>query len=293
MRRLLDYAVLAALALLAAACTLTQLAYSNIALAYNNAPPMLSWMVADYVDMSEQQKEFVRERFDRAFAWHRQQQLPEYRRFLEKVLVQAEDNITVEEAAAAHRELRTYYHRAVERLLPDMADFLLGLDSVQVKQMERRFAKDNRKMVSDATEQTGEERLDKRVERFTTHLEQFVGGSLTEEQRRMVVGYVSAQPELVDERLADRRFRQERILGVVRDKPPRDEAIAALRRIFIDTEGWRNPGYLTKLRQRDQAMFDLISRLSGSLNPDQRAAFQKRVRGFMRDITEISAAKAG
>jgi uncharacterized protein Smg (DUF494 family) len=293
MRRLLDYAVLAALALLAAACTLTQLAYSNIALAYNNAPPMLSWMVADYVDMSEQQKEFVRERFDRAFAWHRQQQLPEYRRFLEKVLVQAEDNITVEEAAAAHRELRTYYHRAVERLLPDMADFLLGLDSVQVKQMERRFAKDNRKMVSDATEQTGEERLDKRVERFTTHLEQFVGGSLTEEQRRMVVGYVSAQPELVDERLADRRFRQERILGVVRDKPPRDEAIAALRRIFIDTEGWRNPGYLTRLRQRDQAMFDLISRLSGSLNPDQRAAFQKRVRGFMRDITEISAAKAG
>jgi uncharacterized protein Smg (DUF494 family) len=293
MRRLLDYAVLAALALLAAACTLTQLAYSNIALAYNNAPPMLSWMVADYVDMSEQQKEFVRERFDRAFAWHRQQQLPEYRRFLEKVLVQAEDNITVEEAAAAHRELRTYYHRAVERLLPDMADFLLGLDSVQVKQMERRFAKDNRKMVSDATEQTGEERLDKRVERFTTHLEQFVGGSLTEEQRRMVVGYVSAQPELVDERLADRRFRQERILGVVRDKPPRDEAIAALRRIFIDPEGWRNPGYLTKLWQRDQAMFDLISRLSGSLNPDQRAAFQKRVRGFMRDITEISAAKAG
>lgn len=292
MRRLLDYAVLAAIGLLAAACTLTQLAYSNIGLAYNNAPPMLSWMVADYVDMSDQQKEFVRERFERAFAWHRQKQLPEYRRFLEKVLVQAEDNITVEEAATAHRELRSHYHRAVERLLPDMADFLLGLDSVQLKQMEKRLAKDNRKMVADVTEQKGDERLDKRVERFTTHLEQFVGGSLTEDQRRMVVGYLSAQPEFVDERLADRKLRQETILGIVRNKPAREEAIAALRKVFIDTEGWRNPDYLKKLRQRDQAMFDLISRLSGSLTPEQRSAFQKRVRGFMRDITEISAAKA-
>jgi hypothetical protein len=293
MRRLLDYAVLAALAVLAAACTLTQLAYSNIGLAYNNAPPMLSWMVADYVDMSEEQKEFVRERFGRAFAWHRQEQLPEYRRFLEKALAQAEDNITVAEAATAHRELRGYYHRAVERLLPDMADFLLGLDSVQLKQMERRFARDNRKMVEEVAQQKGDERLDKRVERFSAHLEQFVGGSLTDEQRRMVVGYVSAQPELVDERLADRKFRQEAILGVVRAKPPREEAIAALRKVLIDTERWRNPDYQRKLRQRDQAMFDLISRLSGSLTPDQRAAFQKRVRGFMKDITEISAARAG
>ena len=30
--------------------------------AYNNAPPMVSWMVADYVDMSDEQKDFVRDR---------------------------------------------------------------------------------------------------------------------------------------------------------------------------------------------------------------------------------------
>jgi hypothetical protein len=290
MRRLRSIAVLAAVVLVAAACTLTQLAYSNIGLAYNNAPPMLSWMVADYVDMSDQQKEFVRERFSRAFAWHRHEQLPEYRRFLEKVLAQAEDNISVEEAAIDHRELRAYYHRAVERLIPDMADFLLGLDSLQAKQMEKRFAKDNRKMVAETSEQKGDERLEKRVERFTTHLEQFIG-NLSDEQRRMVVAYISAQPERVEERLADRRYRQEAILAIVKNKPPKDEAAAQLRNVFIATESWRDPGYQQKLRQRDQALFELISRLSASLTPDQRAAFQKRVRGFMRDITEMSAAR--
>jgi len=288
MRRLSNYAVLVLVALLAAACTLTQLAYSNISLAYNNAPPMLAWMVGDYVDMSDEQKEFVRERFGRAFAWHRQQQLPEYRRFLEGVLAQAEDHITLEEAATDHRELRGYYHRAVERLLPDMADFLLGLDSVQAKQMEKRFAKDNRKMVQDATESNGDDRLDKRVDRFVTHLEQFLG-SVTDEQRRMVVGYLSAQPELLEERLADRRHRQGAILEMVKAKPPREQVVGELRKLFIDTESWRDPAYQRKLRNRDQALFDLISRISVSASPEQRAAFQKRVRAFMRDIGTITA----
>lgn len=288
MRRLSNYAALALAAFLAAACTLTQLAYSNISLAYNNVPPMFAWMVGDYVDMSDEQKDFVRERFGRAFAWHRQQQLPEYRRFLEKVLAQAEDHITLEEVATDHRELRSYYHRAVERLLPDMADFLLGLDSLQARQMEKRFAKDNRKMVQDATDGNGDDRLEKRVERFTTHLEQFLG-SVSDEQRRLVVAYVSAQPELVEERLADRRYRQAAILEILKTKPPREQVIAQLRRLFIETESWRDPAYQRKLRSRDQALFDLISRVSVAASPEQRAAFQKRLHGFMRDIAQITA----
>jgi hypothetical protein len=290
MRRALNLAALALAALLAAACTLTQLAYSNVGLAYNNASPVLQWMVADYVDMSDDQKEFVRERFNRAFAWHRQEELPAYRAFLDKVLKQAEDNITVQEAAADHQVMRAHYHRAVERLLPDMADFLLGLDSLQAKQMEKRFNKDNRKMVAESTEDPVEERRAKRAERFTTHLEQFVG-SLNDAQRQMVSEYIATQSEMVDERLADRRYRQQRILAIVQTKPTREDTIAELRRLFIDTESWRNSDYQGKLKVRDRQLFELIARLSASLSADQRAAFARRIRGFQRDITEITAAR--
>jgi len=287
-RRTLNLALLALAALAAAACTFTQLAYSNIGLAYNNAAPMLTWMVGDYVDMSDDQKEFVRERFASAFAWHRARELPEYHRFFEKVLAQAQDNITVEEAAEDHRELRRYYHRSVERLLPDMADFLLQLDSLQARQMEKRFDKGNRRMVGDSSEGSAQERLDKRVGQFVTHLEQFIG-SVSDEQRDMVRAYLAGLGENVDERLADRRYRQSRILLMVQTKPPREEVVAELRRLFIDTHAWRSPEYRQKLRERDVALFDLIARLSASLTPEQRAAFQRRVRGFMRDINEIVA----
>ena len=290
MRRSLQVLVLAAAAVLAAACTVTQLAYSNIPVAYNNAPPMVSWMVADYVDMSDEQKDFVRDRLERAFAWHRAQELPAYRRFFEKVLVQAADNISVDEADADNRELRGSYHRALERLLPDVADFLLGLDSLQAIQMEKRFNKDNRKMVADASEAPADERNEKRVERFVTHLEQFVG-SMSDAQRQLVAGYIASQSELIDERLADRRYRQAGVLSIVKSKPPREQAIAELRRLFIEPESWRSADYQRKLKARDRQLFELIARLSASLSPDQRAAFQHRVRGFMSDITDITASR--
>jgi hypothetical protein len=291
MRRTLNVAILFAAALVAAACTFTQLAYSNIGLAYNNAAPMLAWMVSDYVDMSDDQKEFVRDRFARAFTWHRTRELPEYHRFFEKVLMQAQDSISVEEAAVDHGELRRYYHRSVERLLPDMADFLLQLDSLQARQMQRRFDKDNRKMVGDATEGESQERLEKRIDRFLVHVEQFIGG-VNDSQREMARAYLAGLPELVDERLADRRYRQSHILALVQAKPPRDEVVAQLRRLFIDTQTWRSPEYQQKLRDRDRALFQFIARISASLTPEQRAAFQRRIHGFISDITEITASRA-
>jgi hypothetical protein len=292
MARPLKFAVLALAALLATACTLTQVIYSNVPLAYNNAAPMLSWMVADYVEMSDDQKEFVRDRVARAFAWHRARELPEYRAFFERVLVQSADTISVEEAAAAQRDLRDYYHRALERLLPDMAEFLVRLDSLQAKQMEQRFNKENRRMVGEVNDGSPAERGEKRAERFVAHLEQFTG-SLDDAQRAIVAAYVAGQAEMIDERLVDRRYRQAGILRIVQAKPSRDEAIAELRRLLIDTESWRNADYQRKLKARERQLSEFIARLSASLTAEQRAAFQRRVRGFVRDITEITASRSG
>jgi hypothetical protein len=44
------------------------------------------------------------------------------------------------------------------------------------------------------------------------------------------------------------------------------------------------------MRSRDERLFEMIAALSATLSPEQRAHFQKRMRGFMRDITELTAA---
>src|SRR5258708_24869848 len=216
------FAAAAAAILLLGACSLQRLAYSNVALAYSNASPVLAWMAGDYVDMTDEQKEWVRVRIERAFACHREQELPEYRRFLERVLEQSRDDISVEEARAALRDIREAYHRTLDRIVPDLAEFLSQIDAEQAKQLERSFARDNRKFIAESLRGTPVERRERRVGKLLDNLEEFTG-PLSAAQRALVTERAGALPELVDEQLADRRYRQAEILALVRSNPPREK----------------------------------------------------------------------
>jgi len=289
MKRTIRILVLAAAAFLAAACSLTHLAYMNATLAYSNATPLLAWSVGDYVDMTDPQKDWMRERLARAMAWHRAEELPAYRRFLESVAARAEDGISADEAREAHRALRAHYHRALDHVLPDLAEFLAQLDPEQAQQLERRFADDNRKIAREAAKGTPEERRDDRVGKYRDHIEEFTG-RLTDAQRALVAERIGAFADLTEDRLEDRRYRQKAIVALVRDKASREQMIPELRRLLIDTETWRRPDYLRKLRVRDEQMFEMVAALSATLSPEQRVNVQKRLRGFMRDITDLTTA---
>jgi hypothetical protein len=277
---------MAAAGMLLASCT--RLLFSNVTVAYNNATPVIVWWVDDYVDLSDAQKSWMRERLSRTLAWHRARELPEYRRFFERVSAQVADNISVEEARAAQRELRAGYHRLLDHMLPDMAELLVQLDAEQLVQIERKFAADNRKIVKDSLEGTPEERNAKRVKRYIEQLQGWTG-RLNRAQRDLVAAQVKTFPEFLEERLGERRFRQGAFMEIARAKPPREEAIAALRLLLVETDSWRRPEYQQKLRERDEQLFGMFASLSATLSADQRANLQARLRGFMRDITELTA----
>lgn len=277
-----------ACALLSACATLTQLAYSNAAMAYNNLPPMVSWWVDDYVDMSHGQKDWVRDRISRVMDWHRSHELPEYHRFFERVLAESREPFTVQEVAEAWRDLRKLYRRTAEQVLPEVADFLLQLDAEQAVQMEKKFAGDNRKFVSESVKGTPGERTARRVKRFVGHMEGWLG-SVSREQREMIEAYYGGIPDLIEERLADRKVRQGEMLALIRARPAREAMVAGLRTLFLDTQTWRRPDYQKKILERDEQFFEMIANLSASLSAEQRAHLQGRIRGFMRDITTLTA----
>jgi len=287
-RRALRLLAVAVAGLALASCSLTRLVFSNVTIAYNNASSVIAWMVDDYVDLTEPQKDWVRDRLSRTIAWHREQELPEYRRFFEKVSAQAEDNISVEEARAAHRELRGHYRRLFEHMLPDMAELLLQLDTDQIAQVERKFSVENRKIAKESVDGTPEKRSARRARRYFDQLEEWTG-RLNASQRGLVASRLKTMPEHVEEWLAERAYRQAAIVALARSRPAREQAIAELRRLVIETESWRRPEYQEKLRERDEQFFEMISSLSQTLSANQRARLQERLRDFMRYITELTA----
>jgi hypothetical protein len=277
-RRAIRYLLLALAALLAAACT---------RLAYNNATPMLTWMVDGYVDLHHEQKDWLHTRLDRAMAWHRENELPEYRRFLADIAQRADGTFTDAEVEQAWLKLRADYDRVIEHILPDTADFLLSLDDKQLERLDRKFAKDAEKLQKEMTEGTEAKRRARGVRRMTETVEEWIG-PLDEKQHAIVAAREAALPVLAEDRLADRVYRQRETLALARTRD-RAKIIAGLQRLLIDTDSWRKPEYQAKIRARNAATFHMIAALSATLTPQQRAHFKRRIRDYIDDIDKLAA----
>jgi hypothetical protein len=286
------FLIIAAGVVLSACAALTKMAYSNAAMAYSNLAPMATWMVDDYVDLHGTQKDWVRERITRVMQWHRSTELPAYRRFLENVLQESAEPFTVQEIDAAYADLRTSYHRMVEHMLPDVADFFMQLDVDQVAQMEKKFAEDNKKFVRESLKGTPEERRERRIKKLVDHLDGWLG-SVSDEQKRLIDEKYLSLPDYVEERLADRRYRQGEILNLIRTKPGKEAVVAKLHTLLVDTDSWRRPEFKKRMRERDQQMFEMFAALSATFSPEQRSHLQGRIKRYVRDINTLTANVGG
>jgi hypothetical protein len=284
------FLLLAAVAFAVAACGMaTRLAYSNVGMVYSNAAPMLAWMVDDYVDMSAAQRDWVKDRFGRALAWHRTSELPAYRRLLEGVAEKADEPFSVADVSSVWAELRAYYNRAAEHLLPHIADFVLQLDAEQVASLEKKFADDNRRVAREVGRGSAEEKLKRRAERTVVHLEEFTG-HLGAAQKRLVLEHMRGYADTTEMRMADRRMRQAQTLALLRSKPDRERLVAGLRRILIDVSSWRRPEYREALQAREAQTVAMIVALSETLTAEQREHLQRRLRGYASEFRSLSAA---
>lgn len=279
--------LLAAAALLAAACSMTKLAYMNVGLVYDNADTLLGLYADDYLDLNAAQKAFVREKLVRAMAWHRSQELPEVQRFLEDAAAKAGEPFTLEDVSRGWQDLRAFYVRAADQLLPDIAELMSQLEPAQVVHLERRFAKATRRAQEEAASRDGA--ADRRADRLLVHLEEFTG-PLTSAQRDLVHRRVAGFPETAPERIAEWRKRQAQTLALVRARPDPEKMLAGLRGIAVEAERTRDPEYARKLKERDRLSQAMIVELSAMLSPEQRAHLQRRLRGYARDFRTLSAA---
>lgn len=276
-RRSTRHLLLVLAALLAAACT---------RLAYDNATPMLTWMVDGYVDLHRDQKDWLRTHLDRAMAWHRANELPEYRRFFADIARRADGTVTEAEVEQAWLGIRADYDRVIEHILPDTADFLLGLDAGQLQRMEGKFARDNEKVRKELTGGSAEERRARGLRRTTESVEEWIG-RLDPAQQAIVAAREAALPSIAEERLADRAYRQRETLALARTHD-RAKIIAGLHRLLVDTDAWRSKAYQAKMRARYAATFRMIAELSKTLTPAQRAHLKRRVQGYIDDIDRLA-----
>jgi len=283
-RRLLRNAVVvAALAALLAACS------SVTRVAYNNSAFAATWVVDDWFDLHDGQRDWVKARLGRYMAWHRESELPAYERLLQDTAARAATRLAQEDIRRVYGEMRVLYQRAMRRAIPDMADFLLQVHPEQADYLERRFREDNEKAIKESVRGTPQERREARAKRYLERIDDWTG-RLSAAQRDLVVARVAAMEDLADEWMGDRRFRQSETLRLVRARPPREDMIAGLTRLIIETDAWRRPEYVAKLKRRDEQVIAMLAALDATLTAEQRAKLHRKLGGYAADVAYLMVA---
>ncbi len=270
-----------AVLLLAAACSVA-------GLAYNNAVPLASWYIDDYVSLDDVQQVRFRESISRLHVWHRRSELPEYSRVLEDAARKVERPVAPEDIQQLYEDGRRFANRVGEQALPDMVELLLTLSPDQVKAIEDKLQRDNEKFESERMRQPAARREKDRVDRYVKNLENWFGG-LDAEQKGLVRTGLANIPSTDEQRLADRRRLQREFLALLRNPPPKPQFVARLRTILFTPEVGRDPAYQatnSAWRQRSSALFASVL---AKASPGQRVHLQRKLRGYASDVTALIA----
>lgn len=255
-------------------------------IAYSNATTLAVWTIDDWFDLREGQRDWLKARLNRFFAWHRANELPAYERLLLDAAGQAGTRVTEDGVRRIYGDVRQLMTRAVEHALPDMAEFLLQTQPEQVAHLEKKYAEENAKALKQAGRQSTPERQEIRAKRFIERIEDWTG-KLTAPQRELIRARLAVLPDITDEWLADRRQRQADTLAIMRNRPAREEAIKALRRVLLESDSWRKPDYAAKVKARDEQTIAMIVALDATLSAEQRLKLRKKIAGYAADVAYL------
>jgi ribosomal protein L20 len=268
-----------ALTMVAAALAACSLA----TIAYNNASTVLGYALGDYVDLTAQQEDWLRARVEKLVAWHRTNELPAYRRTIEETRLRVAGPVSAEDMNALYESGRTFAGRAIDRALPDIAEFLSQLSTEQIAKLETKFAKENEKLAREA--RSGDETLKKK--RLERYLERFEGwmGDLSIEQKTQIRTVVSTLPSLEEYRLADRKARQAEFLKLIKQRPEPAIFQRELRQLILQPELKRDPAYTAEWDRQQKEILILGATMVSGASAEQRQRIQKKLSGYANDIS--------
>ncbi len=265
---------------------LTLGACSVARLAYNNAPTVLNYFLDDYFDLSSEQETWLNPRWKKLVEWHRENELPVYKKLLQQSREKVAAEITGKDINTLYLEGRATAARTTEFFLNDVVAFVAQLTPAQIKYLEAKFTKDNDKLskeIARPLEKRKKDRLTRYLDRFD---DQF--GRLSAEQIAKITQVISGLTPYDELRLEDRKRVQTSTLKMLRNHAQEPQAVMdTIRSMVINVETNRSPAYQAVVVDQAWQVAELTAWLVNSATPKQKAKVMAQLDSYAADITGL------
>ena len=254
---------------------------------YRHADRLVLWKIDEYVDLTSDQKAFVRARLKDLLAEHRKDALPIYERFLTEIKAHSADGLDRQEVDwmfARYQELRADLFR---RVLADGAVVLSSLTDRQIRYMEHMFQRDHEKAVRKLREDR-DSRLSRRASTTLDWLKDWVG-PYTKDQQQRIKQLSMALPDLLAVRLEYQVDRQHGFLQILQSTKDRQLLSDYLERWLLFPEQSAPPDYRHAMEHMTNSVKDMILTIDRLITPQQRTHALVKLQRLIDDIHALAA----
>ena len=256
---------------------------------YNQADTIAAWKVDEYFDLDGQQKQDFEKRFERFYAWHRNEQLPEYATFLRTARGKLQQGLTRDDVLWFVDGVRSRVRTAARRAGPDTAAFLATLSPAQIENLQRKWDKDNKKYLKEnKVGGTPEERQEVEAKKVVKTFKEWLT-PLNSEQEQRVLQMVRDLPPISEFRYAERLRRQKEFLAILQHRTEDREKFTA--RVTDWLANWERGRTADEQKRLDawwQKRAEIFVALDKSITREQRTASLERIQNYIDDCVHLA-----
>ena len=273
-------------ALVATACSFTRFGY-------NQADTLAAWMADEYFDLDGQQKTEFAKRFERFYAWHRNEQLPDYAAFMRTAQGKVQKGIARDDVLWFVDGLRARVRTAARQGAPEAASFLATLTPAQIENLQKKWEKDNRKYVKEnKVNGTADERAEVEAKKVVKTFKEWLT-PLTNEQEARVTAMVRDLPPIDQFRYTERLRRQKDFLALLQHRAEdRERFTQRVSEYLVSWDKGRTADEQKRLDAWWHKRADIFVALDKTLSAEQRTASIAKMGGYIEDFTQL-AGKGG
>ena len=262
---------------------------SMVRVGYNQADTLLSWMAHDYFDLDATQRHDFNARLDPLLKWHRQEQLPEYARFLGEIKQRGQRTITPDDATWIMEGAKARYRVLAQKGTQDAAEMMMTFTPDNIRALEKSFDKVNQKFVREyKLDGAVEARKRARLQRTLKLIREWTG-SLTHAQEVRITALNEAIPSADHLRHQDRQRRQKEFLALLNARQNKAEFSRALRTWLTDWEKNRPAEIDTTLNDVNEKRIALYLEVERMLTPQQRTHVLQKIQDYIDDVNALIA----
>ncbi|MET0323087.1 MAG: DUF6279 family lipoprotein [Duganella sp.] len=267
-------------------------ACSSLRLAYNNGDTLLYWWLDGYVDLTSDQKDWVKKDIDKLFQWHRKTQLEDYIQVLQTGQRQLAGNPTSADLLGDFDEIKKRTQRLLLQAKPELADLARSLQPDQIATLDKKFASNlddfRKKNMKGDREAQQKFRYKKSMEQFELWF-----GKFSSEQEAQIRKASDARPLDNELWLAERQRRQGAILTLVRkvqqEKLGKEATMALIDTLIKDSfNRLDNSEHKAFFDASEKGTAELILTVIRIATPQQKAHAQQRMQGWIGDFQALN-----